>query len=250
VAGVPEYSNSASWSVVPLQPNGPKTGAINNQLFAQTLTLYFNMKYGTGVLGSISMAYSYIVAEPASCGSNTPVGELDTFAMPADVVAYLGNAANGYPNTIAGLFQLANDALGGVNVGVSLNSIQSAVEAVNSGFDECKILVGMITTAPSGRPVEYVQSTTSVEDDLKVVVYPNPYESDYFNLRINAPVTGEATIELFTIDGLRITYVKRNVVAEKDEVVRFTIPGIYKTRLVYKVSIDKYTAKGIVLSPN
>src|SRR6187397_1321849 len=37
VAGVPEYSNGPSWPIVPLQG-----GKIRNQLFSQTLTLYFN----------------------------------------------------------------------------------------------------------------------------------------------------------------------------------------------------------------
>jgi len=252
VAGVPEYSNSASWSVVPLQANGPKAGSINNQLFSQTLTLYFNLTYGSAnILGTIPIAGTYTVADPVSCGSSTPTGTTSQFSLPADVVAYLGNAANGYPNTIAGLFQLANDALGGVNVGVSLNSIQAAVEAINSGFDECKILVGMssvsggVTTVVVNTP-----TTTTVDDDLKVTAFPNPFENDFFNLRINAPVTGQARVELFTIDGQKVTELKRNIIADKDEVVRFTLPGNFKTRLVYKVTIDKFTARGIVLSPN
>jgi hypothetical protein len=253
VGGVPEYSNSASWSIAPLQPSGPQAGSIRNQLFSQTLTLYFNLTYGDNILGTIPIAYSYTVQEPLSCGSSTPTGTPTTFSLPADVVAYLRNPANGYSATIAGLFQLANDALGGVNVGVSLNSIQEAIEAINDGFDECKILVGMSLTAPVLRPEAPVAPTTTTiadESELKVVVYPNPYENNFFNLKINSPVSGEAMIELYTIDGIKITYAKRSVFSGKEEVVRFTVPGLYKTRLVYVVTVDKHTARGVVLSPN
>ena len=213
----------------------------------------FNLTYGSAnILGNIPIAGTYTVAEPSSCGSSTPTGTTSQFSLPADVVAYLGNPANGYSNTVAGLFQLANDALGGVNVGVSLNSIQAAVEAINSGFDECKILVGLSSSTSSGvnTVVNNTPTTTTVDDDLKVTAFPNPFENDFFNLRINAPVTGQARVELFTIDGQKVTEVKRNIIADRDEVVRFTLPNNTKTRLVYKVTIDRFTSRGIVLSPN
>ena len=43
---------------------------------------------------------------------------------------------------------------------------------------------------------------------------------------------------------------KRDVVAGIDLSVPYTVPALYKARIVYTVSVGGYHAKGIVLSPN
>src|SRR5205085_2100032 len=119
-------------------------------------------------------------------------------------------------------------------------------EKVNSGFDECKSILGTRSygaSAPVGNaPVSANQ--------LKVSAFPNPYENNNFKLTINAPVSGEATIQLYNIDGLRISVIKRTIKQGHDEIVEITVPTLYKTRIVYYVTIGSYNKKGIVLSPN
>jgi hypothetical protein len=84
---------------------------------------------------------------------------------------------------------------------------------------------------------------------LVVTAFPNPYQ-DNFSLQINSPVTGQALISFFTIDGVKIGEMKRDVVALRDVAVPYNVPSAYKSRVVYTVTISGYNARGIVLSPN
>ncbi|HUR65151.1 MAG TPA: hypothetical protein VMZ03_02270, partial [Chitinophagaceae bacterium] len=241
--GVPEFSNAPSWPVAPLKPNNPKQGQIQNQLFAQTLTLYFNLKNNVN-LGGFVMGDTLVTAD-AVCGSNVPIPGTETkFGIPHSVAVYLAGG-NGYPNTVGGLFTLANDMLGGVNTGLTLDNVKTAVDQINNGFDECRILVGYRPYAGTA-PVNNSIATNG----LAVSAFPNPYEQDNFNLRINAPVSGEATVQLFTIEGFKVSEVKTMIKNNQDHVVNMKVPAIYRTRLVYHVTIGSYTARGIVLSPN
>jgi hypothetical protein len=249
VAGVPEYSNTPSWPVVPLKPSGPKAGAIENQLFAQTLTLYFNTTIAGSTLANVSLASgSLAVIAPRNCGSSEPAGPgVPTQLVSSAISNYL--ATHGYAVTVAGLLQLANDALGGVNVSpLTLSQIQEAIDNINNAFDECAILTGYVPASGGGGRV-VTSNTTSSEPSLIVTAYPNPYQEN-FSLKVNSPVTGQASISFFTMDGVKIGEMKRDVVANRDVWVPYNVPAAYRTRIVYHVSISGYNAKGIVLSPN
>ena len=248
VAGVPEYNNTASWPIAPLLANGPQAGRINNQLFSQTLTLYFNTTISGSNLANVSLEGMAIVAG-RECGSTTPTdpGTPVQLVSP-DIVAYL--SSHGYPTTVAGLLQLANDALGGVNVApLTLTQIQQAVANINETFDECKILLGYTGSKSSGSGKVITSNTISGQAALIVTAYPNPYKEN-FSLKINSPVTGQASISFYTMDGVKVAEMKRDVVANTELVVPYNVPPTYRTRIVYAVSVGGYHAKGIVLSPN
>jgi hypothetical protein len=247
--GAPQYSNTPSWPVVPLQPSGPQAGKIRNQLLAQTMTFYFNTTISGNMLGNLVLNGDSVIVADRVCGSTTPVpGTLDTVNVISQAVAtYM--ATHGYPATAAGLLQLANDALGGVNVSpLSLQEIAGALDLLNNVFDECRLVVGYVPYVSSGRTSGV--ASNRVASPLSVTAFPNPYEEQNFSLRINAPVSGQATIEFFTIDGQKISEVRRTVVANRDEVVSYKVPGVSKAKIVYTVRIGQYNAKGIVLSPN
>ena len=247
VAGVPEYNNTASWPIVPLESGGPQAGTIRNQLFAQTLTLYFNTNIPGNNLSSVSLQGLAIVADRA-CGSTVPTSAGTPIQLVStEIVSYLGS--HGYPTTVAGLLQLANDALGGVNISpLTLNQIQEAVANINETFDECKLLIGYNTTGSTGGNV-LTSNTISGQAALIVTAYPNPYK-DNFALKINSPVSGQVLISYYTIDGNKVAEMKRDVVAFTDLTVPYNVPPAYRTRIVYTVSIGGYHAKGIVVSPN
>jgi len=252
VAGVPEYSNTPSWPVVPLQANGPQAGKIRNQLFSQTLTLYFNTTI-VGVFGNtladVSLAPgSLAVIAPRNCGSSDPAGPgVPTQLVSPAISNYL--ATHGYAQTVGGLLQLANDALGGANISpLNLNQIQEAVGGINETFDECKIVTGYVAAGGSGGRV-ITSNSTSSQPSLVVTAFPNPYEEN-FSLKINSPVSGQAMISFYTMDGVKIGEMKRDVVAMKDVSVPYNVPAVYRTRIVYTVNIAGYNAKGVVLSPN
>jgi len=84
---------------------------------------------------------------------------------------------------------------------------------------------------------------------LEVTAYPNPYQEN-FSLKVNSPVTGQATVSFYTIDGVKVSEMKRDVVAKKDVWIPFNVPAVYRTRIVYTVNVGKHNAKGVVLSPN
>jgi hypothetical protein len=251
VAGVPEYSNGPSWPVVPLQANGQQAGKIRNQLFSQTLTLYFNttiVGVSGNTLADVLLNGSLAVIAPRNCGSNEPAGPgVPTQLVSPAISNYL--ATHGYATTVGGLLQLANDALGGVDVSpLSLNDIQNAIDGINNIFDECKIVTGYVPGGGgAGRVI--TSNSTSSQPSLVVTAFPNPYEEN-FSLKINSPVTGQAAISFYTMDGVKIGEMKRDVVALKDVWVPYNVPAVYRTRIVYTVNVGTYNAKGVVLSPN
>src|SRR5205814_5109099 len=113
----------------------------------------------------------------------------------------------------------------------------------NNAFDGCRILVGTIHTAPL-----LVNKNVSNKEELTVLAYPNPYTSR-FNLSINSPVSGEATIEFFTANGSKVYQMKQIIPARLKTTVPYPGPVVYPT-LLYKVTIDKYHSTGIVIKPN
>jgi hypothetical protein len=247
VAGVPEYDNVPSWPVVPLQTSAPNEGKILNQLFAQTLTLYFNTTITGSTLANVSLNGLAVIA-PRNCGSSEPAGAgVPTQLVSPAISSYL--STHGYPVTVAGLLQLANDALGGVDVSpLTLSQIQEAVSNINETFDECKIVTGYVS-AGSGSGRVITSNSTSSQPSLLVTAFPNPYV-DNFSLKINSPVTGLAMIGFYTMDGVKVGEMKRDVVAFKDVWVPYNVPAVYRTRIVYTVNVAGYNARGIVLSPN
>jgi len=188
------------------------------------------------------------VIAPRNCGSSEPAGPgVPTQLVSTEISNYL--ATHGYPVTVAGLLQLANDALGGVSVSpLTLSQIEGAVDNINNAFDGCKILTGYVqASGGSGRVI--TSNSTSSQPSLIVTAFPNPYEEN-FSLKINSPVTGQAMISFYTMDGVKIGEMKRDVVALRDVWVPYNVPAVYRTRIVYTVNISGYNAKGVVLSPN
>ena len=231
------YQDKGSWSLVPIEASGPKVGTIKNSLLAQTITLWFNLRSNAN-LGGISLQNDTLITRSTSnCGSNSPAGASVKFGLPHVIVVYL-NSANGYPATINGLFQLANDVLGGVNTSVTAADVEQAVDVINNAFDECRILVG---TIPYSAPV-------TLKESIQVLAYPNPY-TDRFNLVINPPLSGLATIEFFGVNGGKVYEMKQVIPARLNTTITYPGPLLAPT-LLYKVTMDKYHTAGIVIKLN
>ena len=249
------YDDQSTWSLVPLQNNGPQKGKIRNILLAQTITLWFNIQ-NSSTLGSISLVDDTLVTrKTASCGSNAPVGEATRFGLPHSVIVYL-NGGNGYDPTVEGLFQLANDVLGGVETSISPSAVNQAVNIINNAFDECRVLVGTIPydnafltqtmNAPKGASNNLKVGAEPVL--LKVIAYPNPY-SRHFQLRINSSESGIAIIQFFTITGQKLYEMRSPVRAHVTAIIPYTGPNSVAT-LTYTVTVGKNNVSGIVLKPN
>jgi hypothetical protein len=247
------YADHSTWSLVPIQTTGPQKGKIRNSLLAQSIVLWFNVR-NSSTLGNIALVDDTLLTKATgTCGNNTPIGEAVKFGLPHSVIVYL-NGGNGYPATVDGLFALANDVLGGVVTNISAADVNQAVAVINNAFDECRILVGTIPYEQQLTKTQLIVKAISVKNarvesnELKVVAYPNPYKS-HFQLQVTSPVSGLANIEFFTINGQKIHEINKPVTANTTAIIPYNGPLRFAT-LVYKVTIGKNIATGIVVKPN
>ncbi|NTS40574.1 T9SS type A sorting domain-containing protein, partial [Flavisolibacter sp. BT320] len=216
---------------------------INNTLLAQTMTLALNMGFSSGLSGFKLEGNKYLVtAKVAGCGSNTmvPCSYTNTWIR-GDVVAALGGN-----KTVGDLFALANKALGGDPVGVSLDAIANVVDAINNAFDGCRLFVryadapvscdAIVSTSTYKKDV--ASSTLLAETRLSVTAYPNPY-SDRLRFVITSPVSGQATLELYNILGQKMRMIYRgNISAGVSQVVEYNVPMVNQGNLLYILRVD------------
>jgi hypothetical protein len=253
----------------PLQPNG----GVKNILLAQTVTLGLNLGIENTQLGGFVLQVGELATQDplTGCGDDTPETRVCHYSLlaPYNLVSveneytyrtFTQEVIDAIPgaNTVANLYELANRALANVDGvvgsegGASLDAINDAVSSVNEVFDNCKIFVGwdVARCAPiDPTPGDGKVAPTTTTETLAVTAYPNPYQEN-FSLKVNSPVTGQASIGFYTIDGVKIGEMKRDVIANRDVWVPFNVPAVYRTRIVYTVAVGSYNAKGVVLSPN
>ena len=208
------YSNPQTWYMVPIPISGSQKGRINNMLLAQTIALWFNLRTSAS-LGGISLAKDTLVtAAQTGCGSGMPTGLPVKFGLPHDIVVYL-NGGNGYSNDVNGLFQLANDVLGGVNTSVDAARVQEAVATINEAFTRCRILTGTIEYVPLASPV----TSKDIRKDYREVLptgfaikaSPNP-TSNHFVINVqSANTAGKINMQVFDMQGRLIE--ERNIPA-------------------------------------
>jgi hypothetical protein len=164
------------------------------------------------------------------------------------VAALLGKAAFGdnyaYNGDFAALYQAIRTAL------LSGNCSVLAIALDNANNNENNSVCSGLNNLPHFASPVITGISEATAPQLKVESFPNPYTEQNFSLKINAPVTGKATIDFFTIDGNRISEITRTITANIDEIVNFKVPGINKATIVYMVRIGNYTTRGMVLSPN
>jgi hypothetical protein len=214
--------------------------------------------------------WTYFNLTPGSCGLPSNLTMMSALKLGGGgcnnlarqgVAALLGSAAfgNNYPylggNFTAIYNAIRNAFLNSCNCSV----LASALDVANNneydanGNSVCSAL-GKLQSLPlqsiPASPVIIDNNISGNETALSESAFPNPYINRNFTLKINAPVSGEATIEFFTISGQKILGMKKTMTANRDETVNFKVPGLQKASIFYVVKIGKYIAKGLVLSPN
>jgi uncharacterized delta-60 repeat protein len=102
-----------------------------------------------------------------------------------------------------------------------------------------------IATKPNNNGTTVLENIPSAI--LRATAYPNPHQGQ-FNIKIESPVDGVATVELFNVNGEKV--VEKQVAVQKNvaSIVYFT-DHKYAV-LFYKVVIGEYSAVGKVLGPN
>ena len=124
----------------------------------------------------------------------------------------------------------------GIEICVSPSAVQTHLDH-GDGYGPCQASKMIVTK-------DHMQL-----EKLIVTAYPNPYET-VLKLNINSPVGGVATIEFYTINGVKIHEMRQFVIAGKSIVADVKSPGSFKTSMIYKVSIGKFQTSGIILRPS
>ncbi len=249
-----------------------KQNTLNNGLFAQTLTLGLNLRI-TSDLASLSLeAGKYLTTQKKlSCekGSGvvdmvcTPIYALDGITITgykldvdpywygtlnSAVVDFLGSTP-GYSATVGGLYQLANDALGGMTLpaGLSLSNIMSAVDLINNAFDECRAFVGYFEEKFACPTVvnQSAQIPGFAANELKA--YPNPF-SDRVVFEFTSKSDSHAVLEISNILGQKIKtlmdkQVKMGVLNRVEYIPQDVVPGI----LIYRLLLDGSVQNGRII---
>ena len=276
IGGTGTYENNYSWGMVPLKTNPVQAqGRIQNNLFAQTLTFFFNMMSNAG-FGDLEITAEYLVtADAIDCGAEL-ASEYSTVytEIPASVVDFLNDPSNGYNPTVEGLFLLANDLLGAdadLYTGsknnpdwmISHADVCDALDAFNNGFDECRILIGFMEVPPGY--AENISSFNPKDGDgeeengeeigidevtvaeLEVKAYPNPFK-EKVHFDFTSSVDTHAKFDIVTVNGSIVnTLFDVKVTGGTTYHVTFSgthvTPGIY----FYRITTDYGTYNGKIV---
>jgi hypothetical protein len=167
--------------------------------------------------------------------------------------------------TVLDLLNLASAALGGtLPAGLSYSDVAGAVATINEAFDECKLFVEFSATGnvsgyctpPAGNICPVITSsrmqgvhnnTMSVGvTEPSITIFPNPFK-EQLNFRFVSPVSGKATLELYTVHGQRIAVVfDGNVTAGVQQAVQFVNSTHVSGMLIYKLNVGGKVLTGKV----
>jgi hypothetical protein len=214
-----------------------KKGTLKNILAAQTITLTLNLRLdeSLGVLALPTQCFS--TYESTSCDPDlaepVPGTEPDTFCL-AESVYDLLSLGGTVEFNVTDLLQLANNALGGMEVGIPLADITESISAINEGFDECRLIGEFFNLVEEPIiPQAFVINNPQTENRDELVVYPNPTNDKVFinhSIRIDEP----ASLWIVDLNGKTIEHIdfvedRFNQKIEMD--VSGYPPGTYLVRL-------------------
>jgi hypothetical protein len=229
-----------------------------NNLLSQTMVLYFNMQ-NDKTLGAVTLRNRYMVTADADCGSAIPLPNTSYYyEIPQSVITCLGTK-----NTIRDLFDLANKVLGGVSVTptVYASDVTTAVDAVNRGFDGCRVLIGFFTTTTEA--LQYMKvtvgpATKGGEDvisapepfnfsSVNLNVYPNPFaEKAFFNIGMDSD--SHVKIEIFSGNGTLLKILLDEDLRKDDiRTIEFNADNYPHSSFFYKVTTKSGYRSGTLI---
>ena len=101
---------------------------------------------------------------------------------------------------------------------------------------------------------QYVSNQLDVNstdpNELAVKAFPNPFTDNVY-FRFKSPVNGDALLEIFDFSGRRLAVQRKsNILAGEVNQMMYLVPQSSRSQLIYKLSIGKYNAKGILIAPS
>lgn len=228
------YANYATWADNnPLNASGSNSGKINNVLLSQTITLFFNLEINPD-LKNLVLQSKFSTAGTTFCGSNVAnMNSIQTFNIHPDVIRFLKDNLGG--TTVENLFILANKALGNENIGsLSYAKINAAVDAVNRGFDGCRIQV-------QNTEAEILKTNDSLSTDF--IVYPMPF-NDKITIKYMFEDESAATIQIYDLKGNLLYEVNDSDVYLNKE-YKIDIPFKFNSRDTFLIKVETSSGRKI-----
>jgi len=262
--GEATYTDEGSWRNVPI-----RRGVIANNLLAQAITLWFNMQ-NDPALGMLTIEGRFIItAESVECGSDFGIPGTESYTeIPQSVVDYFNY--HGIDFTVDELLKLANRVLGGEidKKELSAGDVTAAMDAINVGFDECRILVGFSDVKPEdttqdnttlvidGGEIQTREETEEVvissvdgilEFNIELKVYPNPFAHDVF-FEMTPRLNTNFKLEIYSMTGqlLEVLY-DDQVIAHMQYIFKFNGDNYGYSSFMVKVTTDHGVGAGRIL---
>lgn len=210
----------------------------------QTITLGLNLRLQPS-LGNLAITGPYMTTYAAtSCvnGSAVP-GTKVVYVIPQAVLNCLG-----VNNKVSDLLALANQALGNAlpsGCTASLSDISAALNAINVGFDKCRVLAGF-STNPSGVRME-VETALPDTDETQVFLtaHPNPFSRET-TVEFAVEEAASVSLEVYSHLGVKVeTLFEGNLEAHQSRSITLhadNLPsGVYVCKLLVNGRLHQYT---------
>jgi hypothetical protein len=183
-----------------ISTEGENSGQSENSLVSELLTLKINIA-GNPALGYVRMEGNCLITRAAAdCDNIGPfdegvVGTEDTFCIPQQLMDTLG-----IDFKVSALAELADRALAGTDVGITLEELMAALSAINDAFANCRIIVGFLND-------EAFADRNDMMDKLfqkqVMSLSPNP-ASSVLRIVVNTEIEGDADIVIMNPNGVEV----------------------------------------------
>jgi hypothetical protein len=229
-----------------------------NILLAQTMTLGLNMGLNP-TLKNFTLQTGMLYTIPSDdCGVNGS-GEGECFPFDVDGLPNL----NGVPGIqVQDVWMAANLALKGDPSAASWSKskLAGAAGSVNEAFDECRVERGWdrrecyidrnkVNPESLLLTESFTVANNGAAKNLTVKAFPNPFK-DRVTIQFTSPVSGKAIVEIFDMTGRRLEMInKGQVIAGRMNTVDYTVPATNRNSIIYKVTVDKFSVNGRLVSP-
>ncbi len=229
-------------------------GRLFNTLLAQAITMGLNLHLDP-TLGSLTIeSYPYMdglgnwnyifwTSKSSNCGEpgGEPAGEWKPFYLPESVL--IDGAVN-----VMDLFEMANDALCGMDPGVSPGDLAQALGAINEAFDECAFWTNIppeVETEGDGEGDEF--SSLSLMPGTPLKVYPNPFR-DQVIFEFSAGRDSQGLLEIYNMLGQKVAVildrpVKRRVLNR----IEYSPVEMGSGILIYRLVLDDVVQTGRII---